>query len=186
MKINLKFSTSHHQESVGSIERNHRFFNQYLRTYMNDLTEWEEYLKYFTFCYNISPHSSFNEKYSPYQIVFNRSPNLPHIITNGVEPIYDIEDFVKEAKYRLQKTHAQTQQFLVKNKEKNKSLYDKRMKTKELNINDKIFNSSEPYDKRKNVNEGPYIVREIKNENIVIEDPNTKKQKEVHKNRIRF
>lgn len=186
LKIDLKFSTAHHHETVGSIERNHRFFNQYLRNYIGDISEWEEYLKYFTFCYNISPHSSFNEKYSPYQIVFNKKPVLPDTITRGVEPIYNVEDFVKEAKFRLQKAHSEARKFLEQSKHKNKIQYDKTAKTRDIKINDKIYISNEPYDKKKNVNSGPFVVVEIKDENVIIEDINSKQRKEIHKNRIRF
>lgn len=50
LEIKHSFSTPYRHETVGSIERNHRFFNQYLRSYMNEVMEWEGYLKYFTYC----------------------------------------------------------------------------------------------------------------------------------------
>lgn len=186
LKIDHKFSSPYHHESVGSIERNHRFFNQYIRNYVNEFGEWEEYLRYFTFCYNISPHSSFNDKYSPYQIVFNRAPNLPHNLTNSVEPIYNIDDYVKEAKYRLQKSHLEAQKMLNASKIRNKIQFDKNSNDKVVKINDEIYISAEPYDKRKNVNDGPYIVKKIKKHNVVLEHKVNKSVKEVHKNRIRY
>lgn len=165
LKINHKFSSPYHHESVGSIERNHRFFNQYIRNYVNEFTEWEEYLRYSTFCYNISPHSSFDDRYSPYQIVFNRSPNLPHNLTNTVDPIYNVDDYVKEAKYRLQKSHLEARKLLDASKNKNKLQFDKNSNDKKVNVNDEIYINNEPYDKRKSVNDGPYIVKKIKKHN---------------------
>lgn len=45
MKTNQKFSTAYHHQSVGSIERNHRFFNEYIRAFVKDITEWDVYLR---------------------------------------------------------------------------------------------------------------------------------------------
>ncbi|RYX80263.1 transposase, partial [bacterium] len=76
--IKQHFSTPYRHETVGSVERNHRFFNEYIRAYVNNMSQWEEYLAYFTFCYNISTHSSFNHKYSPYELIFSKKANLPN------------------------------------------------------------------------------------------------------------
>lgn len=54
LNINHNFSTAYHHESVGTIERNHRVFNEYLRTYIENDSNWDHHLKYFVFCYNTS------------------------------------------------------------------------------------------------------------------------------------
>lgn len=186
LKIDHKFSTPYHHESVGSIERNHRFFNQYIRNYVNDFKEWEEYLRYFTFCYNISPHSSFNDKYSPYELVFNKNPNVPNRLTEAIEPIYNVDNYVKEAKYRLQRAHFEAKKFIDKSKAQNKKQFDKNVRDREINVDDQVYINVEPYDKRKNVNDGPYIVKEVKGENLVLLNKKNKTTKTVHRNRIRF
>lgn len=70
MKIDHKTSTAHHHQTVGTIERNHREFNRYVRQYLDStLGDWETYLDYFTFCYNIEKHGSNEYKYSPYELL---------------------------------------------------------------------------------------------------------------------
>lgn len=98
MKINQSFSTSYRHESVGSIERNHEFFNQYIRSFVENVRDWEPYLKFFTFCYNTSSHSSLDNKYSPFELVFGNKPNMPYNLTNRVDPVYNLENYVNEIK----------------------------------------------------------------------------------------
>lgn len=70
MKVDHKISAAYHHQSVGTIERNHQEFNKYLRQYLNNnLQFWDEYLDFFTFCYNIDKHGSNNYKYSPFELV---------------------------------------------------------------------------------------------------------------------
>lgn len=55
LKIEHSMSTSYHHETLGTVERNHRVFNEYLRSYLeNDIQNWEIHLAHFSFCYNIS------------------------------------------------------------------------------------------------------------------------------------
>lgn len=185
LNIDHNFTTPYRHESVGSIERNHRFFNEYIRSYIDNINEWEEYLKYFTFCYNISSHSSFDDKYSPYELVFSRKANLPYNLTNNlVEPIYDIENFAKEAKYRLQTAHKIASKLLIKSKERNKIQYDKTAKSIDIRINDIVYIKSQPYDKYKPIYQGPFIVKSIETPNVDVYDEKTNKLKTVHMNRL--
>lgn len=60
LDISRDFSTPYHHETVGTIERNHRVLNEYLRAYLegnHDL--WDQYAKYFAFCYNTTPNTAF-------------------------------------------------------------------------------------------------------------------------------
>lgn len=63
MKIDQKFFVAYHHQSVGSIERNHRVFNEYIRVFVTDMSTWDIYLRYFTFLYNITKNSCFNDQY---------------------------------------------------------------------------------------------------------------------------
>lgn len=58
MQIKHNFSTSYHHESVGSVERSHRTMNEYIRSFVTDLTDWDTYIHYFCLCYNMTNHSS--------------------------------------------------------------------------------------------------------------------------------
>ena len=76
LKIEHNTSTSYRHQTVGSIERSHRTLNEYIRIYTTDqLEKWEEYSLFFSFCYNINPYSSFNDKFSPFELIFGRKAN---------------------------------------------------------------------------------------------------------------
>lgn len=184
-QIKHNFTVPYRHESVGTVERNHRFFNQYFRAFIENTSQWEEYLNYFTFCYNTSPHSSFNDKYSPYQLVFNKDPNIPEDLIREISPIYNIDNFAREAKYRLQVAHEEARKLLIKSKEANKRLYDKRSREVNLSIGDEVYIETLPYNKHKNVNQGPFTIISIDEPNVTIVDKNNNTKK-VHSNQIRF
>lgn len=59
LNINHMKSTAYHHETVGSVERNHRIINEYLRSYLNgNLNEWDVYANYFCICYDTTPNAS--------------------------------------------------------------------------------------------------------------------------------
>lgn len=185
LNINHNFSTPYRHESVGSIERNHRFFNQYIRSYVSNVNEWESYLKYFTFCYNTSPHSSFNDRFTPFELVFSKKANLPNDLTKQIEPLYNIDNYALQAKYKLQKAYELVNKLLVKAKTYNKTQYDKNVTNHSFNIDDLVYIQNEPYDKKKNVNVGPFIIKSIDNPNVTLIDPKTNKMKTVHMTKLR-
>lgn len=186
LKIKQKTSTAYHHQTVGSVERNHRVFNEYFRTYIKSLAEWEEYLAYFNFCYNTSYHSSLDHKYTPFELVFARELNIPNIIlNNGVDPLYNIDDYAKEAKYRLQVTNAMAKELLEKSKCRAKRAYDTKINPLELKINDRVKLINENRHKHDHMYKGPFIVIGIESPNVTIIDPTTNKTKITHKNNVR-
>lgn len=183
MGIAHDISTAYHHESLGSIERNHREFNHYLRQYLdNNLTDWDTYLEYFEFCYNVDKHGSTNYKYSPFELVYLRSPNLSSDLLHGeIDPLYDNENFIKEAKYRLQKAHKQTIELMNRMKINNKKQYDKRANPIKLNIGDEVGLTNEPYNKHLTLRK-KYFVVGLNHPNVFLSDGS--KTIEVHKNRV--
>lgn len=149
LHVEQKFSTAYHHETVGTVERNYRNLNEYFRIFMNEnLDHWEEYLLYFTFCYYTTNQSSFNDKYSPYELVYGKKPLFPKDFnTANVDPIYNIDNFAKIAKYRLQRANKIAGQILEKMKLRNKNLFDKKAKPSDLRVNDKVLTVVEPYNK---------------------------------------
>jgi transposase InsO family protein len=85
-------STPYHPQTVGGVERSHRTLNEYLRTHLNDNThEWDIFVKYFAYCYNTTPHTSFNLQYSPFELMFGRTPVTPGILNSSkIDPISKI------------------------------------------------------------------------------------------------
>ncbi|XP_067638314.1 retrovirus-related Pol polyprotein from transposon 412 isoform X1 [Eurosta solidaginis] len=126
LKIEHNFSTAYHHETLGTIERNHRVFNEYLRAFLDDnFPEWDVYLKYFTFLHNKTPSTVFDNGFTPYELVFGRNVTLPNEVQKEqIDPIYIVENYAKEVKYRLQKTHKIAKDLINKHKIKNKDIYD--------------------------------------------------------------
>lgn len=100
--VDHEISTAYHDESPDVVERNHRLLNEYWRSYLNgNLNEWEIYLKYFVFCYNTTQSSTNDHKYTPYELVLGHSVNFLHDILPGkIDPIYIIDNYVLELKFR--------------------------------------------------------------------------------------
>lgn len=151
------------------------------------MVQWEEYLKYFTFCYNITENSALNGKFSPFELIFAKKPNLPtDLLTGKVDPIYNFDNCVKEAKYRLQSAHQKASKILEKLKIRNKEYYDKDAKPTPIKQDDLVLIKRQPYDKFKSVYKGPYKVDSVSGSNVTIIDKDTKKKILVHKDRTRI
>lgn len=178
-------STAYHHESVGTIERNHRTFNEYLRAYISEkIAYWDTYLTYFTFCYNISKHGSFDYLYSPYELVFGRNVTLPEeFLTGRVDPIYNVENHVKTMKYILQHAHKMAVQLLEKMKMNNKKFFDKSAKPLNVQINDFVLVENQPYEKHKSKYSGPFRIIDIQGPNVILKSKN--KTINIHKDRVR-
>lgn len=183
MGIKHSLSTAYHHQSLGTIERNHAEFNKYIRQYIHEnMGDWENYIEYFTFCYNIEKHGSNNYNYSPYELVFARTVNLPtEIKSDTIQPLYNPDDFVKEAKFRLQNAHKAAKEFINKFKIKNKQYYDKTSNPIQLRVGDEIYLQNEPYDKLNTLRK-KYRVTDVKHPNVTISDGQNTLI--VHKNRL--
>lgn len=105
---------------MGGVERNHRVLNEYFRIYFNaNMSNRNTYLRYFTFAY---------EKYSPFELVFSKKPNmLKDILHRKIDSVYNMDYFVKEAKYRFQLAHKSAIELIDKIKSRNKKIYDQKI-----------------------------------------------------------
>lgn len=180
LNIKHNFSTAYHHETLGSIERNHRSLNKYLRSYLKD-DNWDIYLKYFSFSYNISYTASNNYSYTPFELVFHKKCILPEDLTNNISPVYDFENYMKIAKHTLQIAHKEVNQAIENKKLQNKSIYDKKVNSIDVKVNDKILIKNEPYSKFKNIYKGPFTVKKVDDHNITVLVDN--KEVTIHKNR---
>ncbi|XP_067622234.1 retrovirus-related Pol polyprotein from transposon 412 isoform X2 [Eurosta solidaginis] len=186
LKIDHDFSTAYHHETVGTVERNHRVFNEYLRAYLNETySDWDTYLKYFTFLHNTTSSSVFDNKFTPFELIFGRKTTMPHELQKEqIDPIYNVENYAKELKFRMQKSHKMAKNLINKHKIRNKDLYDKTAKPLDIKINDRVLVQTEPRNKHKNIYQGPYIVKNIDGPNVTICEIGKENEKTVHKNRV--
>jgi hypothetical protein len=141
--INHMTSTPYRPQTVGTVERNHRVLNEYLRMYINDyIIDWDTWMKYFTYCYNTTPSTVHN--YCPFELVFAKKPNLPSdFLSSHIDPLYNVESYAKEVKYRLQTALARSNQYLQQIKHKRKTNHDKQARMFHVNPNDLVLVKSE-------------------------------------------
>lgn len=184
LKIEHAKSTAYHHETMGAVERSHRILNEYIRAYLNgNMAEWDVYARYFQFCYNTTPNALSNYRFSPFELLYGRKPNLPNdLLDGGVDPIYNADNYAKELKYRLQRAHFETRSIIDKIKIKNKANYDKNTNAVNFKIGDKVKIKNEPYNKMKYIYSGPFEIIDIIDKNISL-DVNGKKYT-VHANRL--
>lgn len=99
-----------------------------------------------------------------------------------IEPIYNIDDFVKVSKYNLQIAQSAARHLIDKMKIRNKEFYDKKANPISVRVGDRIIIKNEPYKKHSKKYAGPYTVTDISHPNVTV-DINGK-QYTTHKNRI--
>lgn len=184
MKIKHNISTAYHHQSLGGVERNHRSINEYLRSYLNgNLAEWDTYLRYFTYFYNNAKSTTNDLKYTPYELVFGRTNNLPHQVLDGkINKMNNIDNYAHELRLRLQLAHQETKSIIEKWKQRNKSYYDRNINSINFKLGDKVKIQTEPYNKHKHIYNGPYEIIRVDPENVTVNlngKPYT-----IHKNRI--
>lgn len=109
---------------------------------------------------------------------------MPHEVLNGrVDPLYNLDNYVKETKLKLQTIYNETSKLIDKMKEKNKRHYDKKTNTTDYKIGDIVKIYNEPYDKFKFIFDGPFEISKVSDKNVEIILGNGKKYV-THKNRI--
>lgn len=193
LKINHAHSTPYRPQTIGSLERNHRNFNEFLRIYINEtLSDWDEWIPYYEFCYNTTPCVSTG--YTPYELVFGKKVNLPiDLRKEDIDPVYNLDDYSKEFKFKMQVTHNRAKDLLLRKKMLRKELHDSQItRQKCLSIGDKVMLRSFGQNKLEPVKQGPFIIIDMSESNAIIQEadpsngnrkPNGK-MKTVHKNHL--
>lgn len=176
-------STPYRPQTVGTVERIHRVMNEYLRSYISSAKDdWDCWLKYFTYCYNTTPSTVHN--YCPYELVFSRSPTLPaDFAKHTIDPLYNVDNYAKEAKFRLQMAMDRARRYLQQAKEKRKLLHDKSVKELNIKSGDQVLLVNETGHKLEEQFNGPYTVISVTNNNCIVNISG--KDTKVHKNRLR-
>ena len=160
-KIKQFRTTAYHPQSNGSIERSHHVLIEYLKMFITNDHDWDNHLTTAMFSYNTSTHESTG--YSPFSLIFGRTPRLPSaipIIEETIDPTY--RDYLTDLFDSLQKLRDIARDNLVKSKEKNKFYYDKRINPKNFGIGTYVYLLKEP--KRGKFTDqysGPYRILEI-------------------------
>lgn len=118
--------------------------------------------------------------------MFGKTPRLLDILKDRtVDPLYNIENYAKELKYRLQIAHNIAHKLLEIKKTTNKKFHDRNLNISKLKLNDKVLITNEDRQQLDSVYKGPYIVTNIIDKNLEILDVKNNKISTVHKNRAR-
>lgn len=187
LNISQKFSTPYHSQTIGGCERNHRVLNEYLRMYINDAkSDWDDWVQYYSFCYNTTP--SIYHDFSPFELVFGRKAMISETLSGDtVDPVYDLDAYYHEVKYRMQLANKRANEFIFKAKQNRKVIYDKLSNKTNFKPGDLVMLSNENRTKFDPWYKGPYSIISIEGVNCVIKDcaETNGKQMNVHKNRVR-
>lgn len=179
--LNFKqtFSAAYHPETIGALERNHRCLNEYLRSFSNEHhDDWDDWVGFYTFVYNTTPHTDSN--LTPFELVYGRKPNLPQDLMNNrtIEPVYNIEQYMNELKFKLQKSQTIAREHMIKEKIQRTADLNINLNPIDVSLGDLVYITKENRKKLDSFYTGPYKVIETKNSNCVIEDlAKTKKKK---------
>lgn len=184
LKISQKHSTAYHHQTLGVVERSHRTFNEYIRSYIDtNRTDWDDWLKYFTYCFNTTPSSVNN--YCPFQLVFAKlPPSFDFLSSETIDPVYNLDSYYAELKYRLQISNKRAQSLIEKTKHDRKLNYDKASKPLNVKVDDLVLLENFPRHKFEPMYKGPLKIVNIEDPNCILVNEKGK-QITVHKDKLR-
>lgn len=184
LKIEKLNSTAYHHQSIGALENTHKGLGNYLRIQTDNRPEaWSTWLPYWCFSYNTSVH--FETKFTPFELVFGKKCSLPSNLTNGtVEPLYNVDSYPLELKFRLQTVQSEARKNLINSKLARKEKYDSNKNPIEYKPNDLILVKNETGNKLQNIYLGPYKV--IRDMSPNVEILKNGKPEIIHKNRTKL
>lgn len=167
LEIEKLQSTAYHHQSIGSLEIAHKHLGAFLRTYCNNsYHSWSDWLPFWCFSFNTSVNTQ--TKYTPYELVFGRQCRLPNSLELDVEPLYNIDDYCLDLKYKLQVALRDARNNLVACKKKRKDKYDKSCNPVCYKKNDLILVKNECARKLDCIFDGPFEVLEDLGINVKI------------------
>ena len=178
--------TAYHPMANGQVERFNRDMKKYLKTMLEDTTNWVEFLKPLQFAHNTAVSSSTN--FTPHFLTFLDHPRLPDTVSEPEN--VNAHSYSSDAFRRMQYAY----KLVFKNNEVARQTYTKyfNQKARDRNfaVGDEVLASfpvqqSVPNKKLASIWKGPYAIIELCENNIVIikASPQSKAIR-LHSNRI--
>jgi len=182
-KITQYRTSAFHPQSNGSLERSHHVLTEYLKHYISNERDWDNWLEHAMFSYNTSVHEG--TKYTPYELVFGKLARLPSE-TKTHDPVETYDDYVSELIDKLTDLRKLAVSNLSNAKSRYKHYYDRKIKTQNYKIRDFVY-LLKGKKKHKFDDEyiGPYEIIEILENNNVKLLIERNKIKIVHVDRIK-
>ena len=167
------------------MERSHHVLKEYLKQFIENNTEWDDWIELAMFSYNTTVHEG--TKCTPYELVFGKLARLPS--GNPLpehEKIETYDMYLTKLITKLHEMRGIARQNLITAKEKSKEYYDRKIKPQNFKIGDNVFLlEGGELKKFENQYSEPYEVLEILGKgNIKISVKN--KPKIVNINRLRL
>jgi hypothetical protein len=129
LHIDKQYSTAYHHQSLGALENSHKTLRNFLRIQCEEnIDTWGQWLPFWCFAYNNTVHTS--TSYAPFELVYGKQCVLPSRLNNNiVEPVYNIDNYVIELRYRIQLANKDAREKLILDKHKRKLSYDQNAKS---------------------------------------------------------
>lgn len=179
--IGKNFATPYHPQA-NIVERAHRTLNAFLRAYTNKThSDWNHLLKYATFAYNNTIHST--TKFTPHELAHGFRIKIPSHLSKS-KIIYNYDNFADITKNNIAQALQLAKEHLETRQNNNKTQYDKKINNINIQPNDLILvkdlSKSHKFD---NIYEGPFRVIDAKNS--YVEYIEGRKKHKIHKNYIK-
>nr|XP_012151327.1 PREDICTED: uncharacterized protein LOC105663898 [Megachile rotundata] len=139
-KIQRITSTAFHPQSLGSLERAHRSFINYLKHYCTE-RNWDDWIRFCIFSYNTSVHEATG--FTPHELVFGVKANIPSEFAKGQAPRTFTQHF-DELFTKITTTQSTAACNLEKAKQRSKNYYDRTLNPCKFNVDDVVYLLKEP------------------------------------------
>lgn len=183
-KIETYQTTAYRPQSNGSIERSHHVLAEFLKHFIKDNSEWDDWVDIAMFSYNTSIHEG--TQYTPHELIFGQLAKTPNDSTRNDLKDETYASYLGELTEQLQKSQEAAKENLERAKIKSKGYYDKKQKVVSFSTGDSVYLlKGKIKGKLDSQYEGPYkIVQILNNNNVKIETP--KGLSVVHTDRLKL
>ena len=157
-RIKKVFTTPARPQSNSSLEKSHGSLHDFLRHYIDDKHEWDDFIEFAQLCYNTSVHESTN--FTPYELLFGFEAREPSVEPTTKDDTYG--EYYRSLIMKLKDIKSRTHQNLVATKHRTKLYYDRKINPNELRIGDKVYKLI--FSARKKLHpyeEGPFEVLDV-------------------------
>lgn len=179
-------SAPYHPQSIGPLERNHRVVNSYLKMYINDKSsDWDLFLRFYVFHWNTTPLPLLGS-YTPFELVYNRKPNIPGTLIGSPQMYSSIDDYVKEVEFRFKLSHFNANKWLTKLKEIQKVKLDAKARNISFNINDRVKILDAARKKLDPFFKGPMLIVGLELPNVIVKDMSSEVTYKVNVDRVKL
>jgi len=137
--INKLRTTAFKPSTNGVCENWHKVLNSLLaKTIAENQRDWSECIKYVTFCYNATSHSSTN--FSPFFLMYGRQPmwNVDFYLNCVDENNQTVPEYAATVLSRLNKAFELTRQHLKNTADYMSTWYNRKVKVREFKIGDTV------------------------------------------------